>query len=400
MDRSSTLVSLNDNSYATWKIQMKMFLMKDGLFSIVDGSEEAPGGTVADAQQKFATRRDRAMANIVLHIEPKLIYLIGDPTDPAVVWTKLKDTFQKKSWSNKLRLRKKLYKMELKPQDDLRSHFKEFVELFDAMAVIGDPVEEEDKVINLLASLPDNYGTMVTALEALENVPTWETVTERLLHEETKFKSSCDADESKAFMSKRSYKSSNLTCFECQKTDHVRKNCHAYKERMRKYHNQPKKSGKSRANLHQSKNESDSDEITLIATSFTDSALIGSVVQSGSWILDSGSTHHMCYERKLFKNLQDCNDGTKITVGDGTAISVEGRGEVEVKLNLPSNKTIKCTLKNVLYVPKLSSNLVSIAQISSDRKSVEFFTDSCKILDQKKKMIAHGKRIGNLYLLD
>ena len=51
-------------------------------------------------------------------------------------------------------------------------------------------------------------------------------------------------------------------------------------------------------------------------------------------------------------------------------------------------------------VPKLSSNLVSIAQISSDRKSVEFFTDSCKILDQKKKMIAHGKRIGNLYLLD
>ena len=89
--------------------------------------------------------------------------------------------------------------MELKPQDDLRSHFKEFVELFDAMAVIGDPVEDEDKVINLLASLPDNYGTMVTALEALENVPTWETVTERLLHEETKFKSSCDADESKAF---------------------------------------------------------------------------------------------------------------------------------------------------------------------------------------------------------
>ena len=60
-------------------------------------------------------------------------------------------------------------------------------EVFEALAVIGDPVGEEDRVVNLLASLPESYNMLVTALEAQsEMVPKWELVTERLIHEEVK----------------------------------------------------------------------------------------------------------------------------------------------------------------------------------------------------------------------
>ena len=67
-------------------------------------------------------------------------------------------------------------------------HLKSFIEIFEELAVIGDPVKEEDKVINLLSSLPENYSTLVTALEAsaTNEVPSWEVVVERLLHEEQK----------------------------------------------------------------------------------------------------------------------------------------------------------------------------------------------------------------------
>ena len=62
-------------------------------------------------------------------------------------------------------------------------------EVFGELAVIADPVSEEDKVVHLLASLPDAYDVLVTALESgSENVPLLETVTERLLREEDKFK--------------------------------------------------------------------------------------------------------------------------------------------------------------------------------------------------------------------
>ena len=59
-------------------------------------------------------------------------------------------------------------------------------ETFNALTVIGDKITEEDRVVHLLASLPDSYCVLVTALEACAEVPKMETVTERLLHEERK----------------------------------------------------------------------------------------------------------------------------------------------------------------------------------------------------------------------
>ena len=50
----------------------------------------------SNAHYKYATRRDRALATIVLSIDPSLLYLVGDPHDPADFWKKLGDQFQKK----------------------------------------------------------------------------------------------------------------------------------------------------------------------------------------------------------------------------------------------------------------------------------------------------------------
>ena len=105
MDKSSENVNLLDGkNYATWKVQVKMLLMKDELFSIVDGTEVAP--TEQTVLRKFIARRDRASAILVLIINQNLLYIIGDPVDPKIVWEKLRDTYQKKSWANKLRLKR------------------------------------------------------------------------------------------------------------------------------------------------------------------------------------------------------------------------------------------------------------------------------------------------------
>ena len=70
----------------------------------------------------------------------------------------------------------------------MQEHVKVMIEIFDSLAAVGDPVKEEDRVVHLLASLPDSYGMLVTALEANAEVPKMEIVTERLLHEESKLK--------------------------------------------------------------------------------------------------------------------------------------------------------------------------------------------------------------------
>ena len=68
-------------------------------------------------------------------------------------------------------------------------HIKVMAELFDSLSIAGETVSEEDRVVNLLASLPESYNVLVTALKVYEGVPPkFEVATERILHQERKSK--------------------------------------------------------------------------------------------------------------------------------------------------------------------------------------------------------------------
>ena len=182
-NKGISIIQLNGSNYATWKIQCRMVLIRDGLWSLVNGTETKPDSSDVDKCAKFMGRSDKALATIVLAVDPSLLYLLGDPDDPVRVWKTLEDQFQKKTWANKLSLRRRLNSLSLKDGSSMTDHIKSMTEVFSELAVIGAPMEEEDKVVTLLASLPDSYNVLVTALEANSEVPKMEIVTERLLHE-------------------------------------------------------------------------------------------------------------------------------------------------------------------------------------------------------------------------
>ena len=70
----------------------------------------------------------------------------------------------------------------------MQEHIKYMTEVLDELSIVDEPVQEEDRVVYLLASLPDSYSMLVTALEANADVPKLEVVTEHLLHGEKKQK--------------------------------------------------------------------------------------------------------------------------------------------------------------------------------------------------------------------
>ena len=142
---------------------------------------------VSKMMSKFIAQKNCALVVIVLSINPSLLYLLGDPTDPTVVWQQLSAQFQKKTWANKLALRRRLHSLRLKEGQSVQEHVRVLTEIFNELSVIGDNIDDEDRVIYLLASLPESYKLLVTALEANTNVPNMETVIERLLHEEQKY---------------------------------------------------------------------------------------------------------------------------------------------------------------------------------------------------------------------
>ena len=66
-------------------------------------------------------------------------------------------------------------------------------------------------------------------------------------------------------------------------------------------------------------------------------------------------------------------------------------------MNLSGGETRKCRLRDMLYVPDLPYNSVSVSKASEARKVDE---TGCQFLNSDNKVIATAVRCGSLYLLN
>ena len=94
--KTVTIIPLSGKNYptSTWKVQCRMALMMENLWSIINGTERPPATSETEKYEKYVARKNRALAMIVLSVDPALLYLIGDPENPVTVWKKLADQFQ------------------------------------------------------------------------------------------------------------------------------------------------------------------------------------------------------------------------------------------------------------------------------------------------------------------
>ena len=370
-------MSLNGGNYATWKVQCKMALLKENLWNIVAGTETEPANNDNGVLDKYHQRCNRALAIIVLAVDPTLLYLLGeDPDNPKDVWDTLQKQFQKKSWANKLSLKRRLFATKLEEGGSMQSHIKMLTEIFNELAVVGDAVEEEDRVVHLLASLPPSYDMLVTAFEACPEVPKMETVTERLIHEERKISGRGEIQE--AGLSSRSNSRQGPMCYKCKKVGHIKKNCPSVKKK------------KEKAHVAKEGNE----EIGFIVSQHR--ALTS--IKTGGWIIDSGASSHMCNKRNLFTEIKDITS-ISIVLGDGHSLNATAVGSVCLTTKLSGGTTQRCTLHDVLYVKDLAYNLFSVSKASSKGKVLAFNEDRCDIKTSDGKVVASGVCWGSLYYL-
>ena len=218
---------------------------------------------------------------------------------------------------------------------------------------IGDPLEEESKVIHLLASLPDSYNTILTAMEAQDKIPSWDMVTEKLLNEEQKTVSKRSIqikDENQALVGMTNnavYSKKIFKCYHCGKPGHIKKNCRLWKKQEDESKNVSRahtaKAGTSRT----TGDDADSDSCGMLAT------LLTAADTMKSWIVDSGASRHMCGNVTCFERYLDLQNPIDIQVGDGRVVKATGIGSVNLNVKLLDDSVCDLKLRNVLFVPKL-----------------------------------------------
>jgi hypothetical protein len=96
---------------------------------------------------------------------------------------------------------------------------------------------------------------------------------------------------------------------------------------------------------------------------------------TNAWIIDSGASHHMASSKELYSLLDACK-GPPILMGDNSSAEVTRKGRIELTNG---------SFENVLHVPKLSVNHLSMYQMmnSGTRKEVIFTQNSMDIYDMK-----------------
>ena len=106
-----------------------------------------------------------------------------------------------------------------------------------------------------------------------------------------------------------------------------------------------------------------------------------------------------CNDEKKFIKMNMLEDPFSVSLGDGHSLPAIGKSNVVISMKVPVGKTRKCTLIDVLFVPKLSINLICVSKATKTSKPAKFTDKCCNIFDYNEKLIAVGTKIGNLYYL-
>ena len=187
-------------------------------------------------------------------------------------------------------------------------------------------------------------------------------------------------------MTRRQFKGRGPQCYYCKQYGHMQKIC---TERTKAEEEKSKHGG----------SEKGSKRPKPKGVGLVTSHVLGVTEPAHDWIVDSGATCHICNSKELFEELHPLSKPQKVTLGDGRTVEAMSTGVIEVKLKLPGGESKIGRLGEVLYVPTLAYNLLSVTKATEARKMVKFGETHGEIIDEEGNVVAMASKTGSLYYL-
>jgi transposase InsO family protein len=405
--------AFNGENYNFWAAKMKAYLKAYDLWEITESGIEPPplraNPTVAQIKQhsEDVAKKFKALSCIQSAISDSIFTRIMTCETAKEAWDKLKEEFhgsQRTRQMQVLNLRREFEILKMKETEVVKDYADRLMKVVNQIRLLGEDLPDKRIVEKVLISLPEKFESKISSLEDsrdLGSISLAELVNALQATEQRRLFRQEEQAEG-ALFAKEKHKTQAIfgggkrpqnerkdaakdpgrnvnypPCPHCKKTGHSPKKCWfrpgVQCRSCKKFGHMEKvcRNQKEKKDVQQAKvAEDQSEEHLFSAINFTASSSLE------KWLLDSGCTHHMTANSDIFVEM---NNGYKsrVKVGNGEYVEVKGIGKVSVQT--PSG--IKF-ISDVLYVPKIDQNLISVGQLIEKGYTLTFKDNSCTILDQ------------------
>lgn len=395
---STRIEKLNNSNYFAWKIRIEHLLaLKDFDDHITEDPPSNPTQLGA-----WSKNDKKAQALIALNLTDELLENVRDVSTAKEMWTSIKNVFERHTLLNELSARREFYTASMREGESVlqfSNRIRHYAATLKGMEV---DLPESEMSMALLSGLPDEFNSIISALDALnddESSLEWEFIKSRIMQEEQRIGMRSKASISKSETSALVTKNGTTTSDKCHKCavaanrpvcSHCKKVGHEVSKCWKLYpHLNPHKKSKTAIIATQS------DEDPTICL-LSRKVKVGTS-NSADWFIDSGCSNHMTYDKSIISSYSS-GEYSPVELGNSKTAQVLGSGNVNLTLSV-NGKSTNCILQNVLHVPDLGYQLISVLTMDRSGCKISFHSQRCWIM-KNNELLATGTMQQNLYRLD
>jgi transposase InsO family protein len=438
MSASTKLVDMLEGveNFHAWKYRIGIILEENDVARFI--KENVPEPVDVAAKEKHQKDTSRAKRIIADSIKDHLIPQVSSKKTPKEMFNALTRLYEGKNINQKMNLRTQLKNTRMQKGETIQEYFSRISQFKEQLEAIEDTIDEDELIMTTLNGLTRPWDAFIQNICARKDKLQFDSLWEECVQEESRVANreallSRDEDQAlsthtkggrnKSYLQKETHKESHpqnkfihkesqprrfqkfqkgqirekdfssYQCYHCDKMGHIAKHCPARREEYKKKNKRH----------HAHAVEDEEPPTKMIKEQIEDyvliSALSGSVSRGeDTWLIDGGASKHMTGQRDILSCLSEKNFPQKVTLGDDYQYPIKGVGESNYKLDsgTPMN------MKDVLYVPGLTKNLLSISSLEKKGFRVAFIDGEVLMWAKGKTMeeaIVIGKEEGGLYKL-
>lgn len=395
----------DSTNFQVWKFQITIMLKSSSLYEIVSG-EKVKTESMSEKDKADWTLKDAKAQRIIITTISKIpLSHLLNCTSSYEMFKKLTAIYERDTQQQKCSLLQQFFNHTFK-NTDIATHISTLENLAYKLNALNQQIDETMLITKILATLPHQYKHFASAWESTaETERTITNLTSRLLIEENRLNTDGNKDELVAFQA------SSVKCYKCDGSNHLARDCKAsgqnnhktyYKNKTgntykgKRYDDlrpQPrcgicKKTNHQERNCYfrNKQNNSNKQDSTKVCFLSSVSQTINEI-ETNEWVVDSGASTHMTKNRNMIEEIQETNTEIK-TAKNNSILRSTGRGNI--------NST-NCTLSNVLAIPDLSRNLLSVNAITDKDGVVKFSKNNVEIKKHGKLILKGNKTQDGLY---